>query len=185
MTAPLVAIPPPPLSFTHHRYLLLLTPSTPSTATITCTNPRACCLPQTEQALVKRHKLSWQDDSLATNCRTCKEGFSLFRRKHHCRACGLIFCAECASDYVQMAAHKDKQRVCTGCLTPPCSSRSHARAHTRSLARSLSHAQAHNAHAAFSVNLLPLRYPALRQMRRDYPRSSAIGAFESEQVRQH
>lgn len=69
----------------------------------------------TEKALVKRHKMVWQDDTTVNECRTCKESFSLFRRKHHCRHCGQIHCAECASDYIHLPAHKDKQRVCKGC----------------------------------------------------------------------
>ena len=45
----------------------------------------------------KRHSAVpvWQPDFVATVCNGCNAQFSLFRRKHHCRSCGLIFCKGC------------------------------------------------------------------------------------------
>lgn len=37
-------------------------------------------------------KALWQDDDDAFRCYECEHEFSLFRRRHHCRGCGLIFC---------------------------------------------------------------------------------------------
>lgn len=39
----------------------------------------------------------WQPDSTTSHCRGCGTGFGLFTRKHHCRACGHIFCSNCSS----------------------------------------------------------------------------------------
>lgn len=36
------------------------------------------------------------DDATVTNCRKCKTTFDIFTRKHHCRACGEIFCYSCS-----------------------------------------------------------------------------------------
>jgi hypothetical protein len=38
----------------------------------------------------------WMSDESAVACSRCDEPFTMFRRRHHCRACGLICCAECA-----------------------------------------------------------------------------------------
>merc|ERR1712110_1106889 len=38
----------------------------------------------------------WMPDESACTCSVCEEPFTMFRRRHHCRACGLIACAECA-----------------------------------------------------------------------------------------
>ncbi|VEU22138.1 DEKNAAC103110 [Brettanomyces naardenensis] len=39
----------------------------------------------------------WLDDSSATKCRSCELPFTTFRRRHHCRICGKIFCSSCTS----------------------------------------------------------------------------------------
>lgn len=36
------------------------------------------------------------DDSTVTNCYHCNNAFSMFNRRHHCRACGRIFCYSCS-----------------------------------------------------------------------------------------
>ncbi|KAF2483846.1 hypothetical protein BDY17DRAFT_294537 [Neohortaea acidophila] len=42
-------------------------------------------------------KAFWMKDENAKDCFYCGEGFSTFRRKHHCRTCGQIFDAKCTS----------------------------------------------------------------------------------------
>ena len=39
----------------------------------------------------------WMKDENAKDCFYCGQGFSAFRRKHHCRTCGQIFDAKCTS----------------------------------------------------------------------------------------
>lgn len=37
----------------------------------------------------------WMPDSTAKECYECHERFTTFRRRHHCRFCGQIFCGKC------------------------------------------------------------------------------------------
>ena len=43
----------------------------------------------------KIHK--WVDDGTISNCHGCKKKFTMFFRRHHCRACGKIFCSYCSN----------------------------------------------------------------------------------------
>ena len=49
----------------------------------------------TEIPMVNRR---WVPDKEQGKCIGCDRSFSLIRRRHHCRACGLIFCNDCSSD---------------------------------------------------------------------------------------
>eukprot|EP01062_Namystynia_karyoxenos_P053101 TRINITY_DN4285_c0_g1_i1.p1 TRINITY_DN4285_c0_g1~~TRINITY_DN4285_c0_g1_i1.p1 ORF type:complete len:577 (+),score=73.65 TRINITY_DN4285_c0_g1_i1:150-1880(+) len=40
---------------------------------------------------------SWVEDSSATLCSGCRAAFSVVRRRHHCRACGDVFCHACSN----------------------------------------------------------------------------------------
>jgi hypothetical protein len=39
----------------------------------------------------------WMSDRSAKTCYECENLFNFFRRKHHCRSCGQIFCSKCCS----------------------------------------------------------------------------------------
>jgi len=60
----------------------------------------------------------WRPCEEADSCRKCKEHFSVFTRKHHCRMCGNIYCASCCNHFVMMEdlGYTDAQRVCDECL---------------------------------------------------------------------
>ena len=42
----------------------------------------------------------WMRDEYAKECYDCRALFTTFRRKHHCRICGQIFCFKCASSVI-------------------------------------------------------------------------------------
>ena len=39
----------------------------------------------------------WVPDALAPHCFGCTNQFTVLRRRHHCRACGGVFCGRCSS----------------------------------------------------------------------------------------
>uniref|UniRef100_A0A182NQ61 1-phosphatidylinositol-3-phosphate 5-kinase n=1 Tax=Anopheles dirus TaxID=7168 RepID=A0A182NQ61_9DIPT len=62
------------------------------------------------------HKF-WMPDSTSIECYDCSVKFSTFRRKHHCRLCGQIFCTKCCSQVVtgKIINCSDDLRVCNYC----------------------------------------------------------------------
>ena len=82
--------------------------------------------PYSNLHLPRRHY--WMSDSSAKSCYECERPFTLLRRRHHCRSCGQIFCANCCSRLPQSFNPKEatldrqtiaslrKQLVCHTCL---------------------------------------------------------------------
>ncbi|WFC99993.1 hypothetical protein MYAM1_002740 [Malassezia yamatoensis] len=69
----------------------------------------------------------WVPDSLATRCARCGEPFTIWRRRHHCRLCGQVFCGSCCSVYVQVPTQVRhtadvRARACLACYTYACES---------------------------------------------------------------
>jgi len=60
----------------------------------------------------------WIRDEDATECTKCKAVFTAFRRKHHCRNCGGIFCGRCTQNRVTIMrlGYSVPQRVCEKCF---------------------------------------------------------------------
>ncbi|MBW0477926.1 hypothetical protein O181_017641 [Austropuccinia psidii MF-1] len=60
----------------------------------------------------------WMPDKDAKECYDCAAVFTSWRRKHHCRICGAIFCSRCASNLVSghRFACSGYIRVCNICL---------------------------------------------------------------------
>jgi 1-phosphatidylinositol-3-phosphate 5-kinase len=58
------------------------------------------------------------DDENAKECYDCKSVFTTWRRKHHCRICGQIFCSRCASNIIKGSrfGQDGMVRVCNLCL---------------------------------------------------------------------
>ncbi|KNC87725.1 hypothetical protein SARC_00159, partial [Sphaeroforma arctica JP610] len=58
--------------------------------------------------------LTWELDDNVRACKECGESFTPFKRKHHCRACGKIFCNPCSG--VKTDPESGVQvRMCDGC----------------------------------------------------------------------
>ena len=56
-------------------------------------------------------------DAVTNECYECGAFFNTFRRKHHCRICGQIFCSKCCSNYIsgKILKVQGQQRVCNKC----------------------------------------------------------------------
>ncbi|XP_065053483.1 uncharacterized protein LOC135682495 isoform X2 [Rhopilema esculentum] len=60
---------------------------------------------------------AWVQDQETKNCMACKLKFTTVRRRHHCRKCGGIFCANCSSKRIPILeiGYSDPVRVCERC----------------------------------------------------------------------
>lgn len=70
---------------------------------------------------------TWEDEQQALLCRKCKAEFGMLTWKHHCRACGKVFCDFCSCFYRSIPeselcpgapddmVHTDPQRCCEEC----------------------------------------------------------------------
>ncbi|CAO3656450.1 unnamed protein product [Mucor fragilis] len=56
----------------------------------------------------------WMPDEQCKECNNCNAPFNLFRRKHHCRTCGRIFCSKCLSNSIHTS---HSLRVCNDCYS--------------------------------------------------------------------
>ncbi|KAG8194044.1 hypothetical protein JTE90_028386 [Oedothorax gibbosus] len=62
-------------------------------------------------------KQYWMLDSNCKVCYDCGDKFTTFRRRHHCRVCGQIFCWKCCSQEIpgDLIGYTDDLRVCSYC----------------------------------------------------------------------
>lgn len=61
---------------------------------------------------------NWLPDDAVKKCVGCKKSFTFSRRKHHCRACGRLFCGDCSNKKVELPHMnlKGEQRACDYCF---------------------------------------------------------------------
>ncbi|XP_028398607.1 zinc finger FYVE domain-containing protein 21-like [Dendronephthya gigantea] len=59
----------------------------------------------------------WQPDEKYTSCVKCKATFDFWKRRHHCRRCGNVFCGTCCDQKVLLPRLNfvDPVRVCEEC----------------------------------------------------------------------
>ncbi|GAA97150.1 uncharacterized protein L969DRAFT_92001 [Mixia osmundae IAM 14324] len=82
----------------------------------------------------------WLEDSKADHCLRCLEPFGLFRRRHHCRSCGLVVCGRCSTNVFGIVRPGEdvvrQERACDPCYeqafpnSPSSTSRAMASKHT-------------------------------------------------------
>ncbi|XP_069033522.1 1-phosphatidylinositol 3-phosphate 5-kinase isoform X3 [Embiotoca jacksoni] len=62
-------------------------------------------------------KQYWMPDSQCKECYDCNEKFTTFRRRHHCRLCGQIFCSRCCNQEIpgKFMGYSGDLRACTYC----------------------------------------------------------------------
>ncbi|XP_051541056.1 zinc finger FYVE domain-containing protein 16 isoform X1 [Myxocyprinus asiaticus] len=57
----------------------------------------------------------WVPDSEAPNCMNCGQKFTFTKRRHHCRACGKVYCAGCCNRKCRLKYLEKEARVCVTC----------------------------------------------------------------------
>ncbi|ETW06141.1 hypothetical protein H310_03726 [Aphanomyces invadans] len=79
--------------------------------------------PQLSDSTVCRDDLKpgheWIDDTDRKWCKLCARKFNVFRRRHHCRMCGDVFCDACTT-FVMIVVreeHKNSVRICGTCIS--------------------------------------------------------------------
>ncbi|KAI4455345.1 zinc finger fyve domain-containing protein [Holotrichia oblita] len=57
----------------------------------------------------------WIPDSDALSCLHCDARFTVIKRRHHCRACGLVLCSKCCNLKYRLEYLDAEARVCSKC----------------------------------------------------------------------
>jgi hypothetical protein len=57
----------------------------------------------------------WVTNEDAPVCQCCETKFSMLKRRHHCRRCGLVICGDCNSKKAKSGG-KSTVKVCDGCF---------------------------------------------------------------------
>lgn len=52
--------------------------------------------------IVKNRNNVWIDDKMVSFCHGCRTEFGFFKRKHHCRNCGNIYCHKCSEFFISI-----------------------------------------------------------------------------------
>ncbi|XP_006270040.2 zinc finger FYVE domain-containing protein 16 isoform X2 [Alligator mississippiensis] len=68
-----------------------------------------------EAVVLGQKQPSWVPDSEAPNCMNCQVKFTFTKRRHHCRACGKVFCGICCNRRCKLQYMEKEARVCIGC----------------------------------------------------------------------
>lgn len=76
----------------------------------------------------------WVPDELVASCTTCKQSFTILRRRHHCRNCGQIYCSTCSSHTMHLGqfGYTKPVRVCDPCFVTITTIHAYHSAHTDS-----------------------------------------------------
>merc|ERR1712070_817496 len=62
-------------------------------------------------------KEAWHRDINHAACELCSEKFTVTKRRHHCRACGIVACSVCTSGRLRMYGTDCQARVCDSCVS--------------------------------------------------------------------
>ena len=72
----------------------------------------------------------WMKDATCTECCNCQAAFTIYRRRHHCRRCGQIFCGKCSALVVNgdLIGRRNEAhaRVCDMCFKAVEAKNTHA-----------------------------------------------------------
>ena len=69
---------------------------------LSCTPPEKDFLLTKLNSIYPKSDGKWVNSTLVLSCQTCMSSFGLFNRKHHCRACGGVFCSKCCYKTIEI-----------------------------------------------------------------------------------
>ena len=58
--------------------------------------------PEMDKTLYLKTNEKWVDSKIIIKCQNCNITFSFSIRKHHCRACGAVYCHKCCNKYIDI-----------------------------------------------------------------------------------
>ena len=70
----------------------------------------------TTKAVIGATAPIWIPDSGVSMCQICTTGFTVLRRRHHCRACGKVICDKCSPYKLKISYDDSIGRVCVACF---------------------------------------------------------------------
>lgn len=108
-------------SISNHRTIDTQTLSSTTTTTIILTTNNRNSQQQPDQ---QSQPPRWIPDEEAPQCMSCTQTFTTFRRRHHCRCCGGVFCGICSNSQAPLPKFglNKAVRVCRNCFTLQLSS---------------------------------------------------------------
>jgi hypothetical protein len=80
-----------------------VTPVKTESAAASTSNSRSVTAPHDD----RQH---WMPDQLCKHCYACDTPFTVFRRRHHCRLCGQVFCNSCSGYFVPASQQQLQQQ---------------------------------------------------------------------------
>ncbi|KAF7647045.1 hypothetical protein LDENG_00178460 [Lucifuga dentata] len=78
-------------------------------------SPRDDARPEDVEGLGSKQP-AWVPDSEAPNCMNCWQRFTFTKRRHHCRACGKVYCTVCCNRKCKLKYLEKEARVCVVCF---------------------------------------------------------------------
>ncbi|XP_022658809.1 zinc finger FYVE domain-containing protein 9-like isoform X3 [Varroa destructor] len=76
-----------------------------------------CGVMSPSEAQLGKVRPLWIQDEDAPICMNCGQDFTMFRRRHHCRACGKVLCSNCCKDRARLQFMEGElARVCSYCI---------------------------------------------------------------------
>jgi hypothetical protein len=69
---------------------------------LSCTPPEKDFLLTKINTIYPKSDGKWVNSNLVLSCQSCMSCFGLFNRKHHCRACGGVFCSSCCYKMIEI-----------------------------------------------------------------------------------
>jgi len=77
---------------------------------------------EAQRKALPQRAANWEPNEASSSCRICGGYFTLMKRRHHCRACGLLVCEVCAPPRALMLPSPKRdgtaamQRACSVCV---------------------------------------------------------------------